>query len=240
MDDDDVPAGGGTALRQSYAGLAAWMVRFNRASEPSRSPHPTRAEQPNRVLDKSRRPAPKSSDEATSTKSRNLSRSWSPEEEGRLISRVGDGATAEKLENGWVEHVGRFTLASSAFRGSGGKRAEQAGNSSRSCTLFKPYRLALLFRQLPLQSSGHHSPHMHVSPVAETLTAGSIGKVSRCCGGGPKKRDWQRLMTHRRRAVTGHQPIPLTIDHRGLVTSTAVRMGIENPLAIEAGGFFVD
>ncbi|WP_456840364.1 helix-turn-helix domain-containing protein [Bradyrhizobium sp. USDA 4486] len=31
------------------------------------------------------------------TKSRNLRRSWSPEEKGRLISLLGDGATADEI-----------------------------------------------------------------------------------------------------------------------------------------------
>ncbi|MBR0872663.1 hypothetical protein JQ633_20035 [Bradyrhizobium tropiciagri] len=46
------------ALRRSYGRLAWWIVRLNRALEPSRMAEPPRTELPPRMLAPSRRPAP--------------------------------------------------------------------------------------------------------------------------------------------------------------------------------------
>jgi hypothetical protein len=58
MDRDDVSTWLMPALRRSYARLAAWMTRGNRAPEPGRLPAPPRTERPSRCPDPSRRPAP--------------------------------------------------------------------------------------------------------------------------------------------------------------------------------------
>lgn len=58
MDHEDLSTGFVPAFRRSYARLAAWMTRENRASEPSRSPAPPRIEWPARFPDPPRRPTP--------------------------------------------------------------------------------------------------------------------------------------------------------------------------------------
>jgi len=69
-----------------------------------------------------------------------------------------------------------------------------------------------------------------LSKIGRSRKSGGLGGVE------PTGSDWQRADDARQtaEAVTGHQPFGVTIRHRGLVTSTAVRMKIENPLA--AGG----
>ena len=55
---DDTAEGIGATLRRSYGRLAWWIVRLNRAFEPSRVAEPPRHDVPPRTVVPPRRPSP--------------------------------------------------------------------------------------------------------------------------------------------------------------------------------------